>query len=247
MSHLHTYDQSWELLSTKRSKSGIHVVKILLDWPTLHTRANDVDESQDEEDESLTDLFEQAFNRSGETSVSDEYDDDDYYNDGTVKKPKRRRGKVGTSYGERIRKEPAPNKRSTETIRTILEPADPETRAYLLDLYSGKCQICGKTFPQRNGSPFFVAGHIVERKNARFLDNQANALSLCPHHFAQWRHGAVEAEDIIGQIQSKKTKVEGGGDDLSLKIVLCGNKCDISYKEKHIVDLQALIGALSNY
>ena len=89
--------------------------------------------------------------------------------------------------------------------------------------------------------------HIVERKHARLLDNPANALCLCPLHFAQWRHGAVEADNILEQILSQKTRFEGGVENVSLQVELCGKKCEISYKEKHIVDLQALLAEIINF
>jgi len=193
----------------------------------------------------ILEKFVDAFNRDGETSLSEEYKDDDYYNDGAVKNPTRRRERAKAGQMERFENEPNQEERRRETTRMILEPADPATRAYLLNLYTGKCQICGNTFPQRSGNPFFVAGQIVERKNARLLDNPANTLCLCPLHFAQWRHGKVEAVDIIGQILSKKNKSEGGIEDLSLKIALCGKDCEIRYKEKHIVDLQAFLDTIS--
>ncbi|MBU1057593.1 MAG: hypothetical protein KJ804_04655 [Proteobacteria bacterium] len=197
--------------------------------------------------ENIIEKIEQAFCRDGETSLSEEFeDDDDYYKSGDVKNPDHRREKTRGHHKNRIADEPTPDKRRQDTIRRMLEPADPGTRTYLADLYSGKCQICGKTFPQRNGKPFFIVSHIVDRKHARLLDNSANALCLCPLHFSQWRHGAVEADNILEQIFTKKTKAEGGGGNLSLQITLCGKKCEISYKEKHLLDLQSLLNELEN-
>ena len=202
----------------------------------LHVESNQNDD--------ILEKFEKAFNRDGETSLSEEYEDDGYYNEGTVKNPSRRRERSRAGHRERIKNEPNQDERRRTTTRTILEQADPATRSYLLNLYTGKCQICGSTFAQRNGSPFFIVGHIIERKNARLLDNPANTLCLCPQHFAEWRHGKVEAVDIRGQILSMKTKSECADTDLSLKIGLCGKDCEITYKEKHIVDLQSFLGAL---
>ncbi|MBU1060550.1 MAG: hypothetical protein KJ804_19785 [Proteobacteria bacterium] len=196
------------------------------------------------QNDDILEKFEKAFNRNGETFLSEEYEDDDYFNEGTVKNPTRRRERSKAGHRERVINEPNHDERLRETTRMIMEPADLATRAYLLNLYTGKCQICGSTFPQRSGSPFFIAGHIVERKYARLLDDPANTLCLCPQHFAQWRHGKVEAVDIIGQIRSKKTKSEGA-DDLALTIGLCGEECQIRYKEKHIVDLQAFLETIS--
>ncbi len=188
--------------------------------------------------------FEKAFNKSGQTALLEEYEDIDFFSKGNVLNPERRRKKVSERHRNRIENEPREDERRRITERTILEPADPQVRSQLRDLYGGRCQICGDTFPQRDGTPFFIVGHIVERKNARLLDNYANALSLCPKHFAQWQHGAIEADNILEQILTKKTKVEGSNHDFTLKISLCGNAHEISYKEKHLVDLQELVKEL---
>jgi len=216
------------------------------DTDLVANHENEDIQTESNQNDDILEKFEQAFNRDGETSLSEEYEDDDYYYDGTVKNSPRRRERSKAGHRERVKNEPNQEERRKKTTRTILEPADPATRSYLLNLYTGKCQICESTFAQRNGSPFFIVGHIIERKNARLLDNPANTLCLCPQHFAQWRHGKVEAVDIIGQILSKKTKSEGAVDDLSLKISLCGKDCEIRYKEKHIVDLQAFLNVLAS-
>lgn len=210
---------------------------------------DNADNIADNEDlsETIIEQFNKAFDRDGETTLSEEFDDDEFYNPGNVKNPDRHREKSRTRNKSRITDEPNSNQRRRETISNILEPADPATREYLLNLYSGKCQICKETFPQRNGTPFFVASHIVDRKHARLLDNPANALCLCPLHFAQWRHGAVKAADVLEQIRSKKTKAEGGEKNIALQIELCGKKCEISYKEKHIVELQALLAEVMSF
>lgn len=193
----------------------------------------------------LLDKFTSAFNKGGKSTLSEKFKDKGPYNVGSVRNPTRRRKTSFGAHVDRINNEPASNERRRETERTILESADPATRAYLLNMYYGECQICGTTFPQRDGNPFFVVGHIIERRHARLVDDPANALCLCPLHFAQWRHGVVEAKNIQEQILSKKTEAEGGIDEIALTINLCGKECQINYAEKHLVDLQTLLIALA--
>jgi hypothetical protein len=116
-------------------------------------------------------------------------------------------------------------------------------REYLSQFYDGNCQICNKTFPERNGKPFFIANYIVPKKKARFIDTPANALCLCADHFAKWQHGAVEAEGIIEQIENFKTEAEDGNSKPVLKIILCSEECEIKFIEKHLLDLQELLRA----
>jgi len=184
------------------------------------------------------DELEKIFNRPGDTTLHNLIIDD-----GKVRNTERRREKIYNECKNRLLNEPAPNERRKETIRTILEGPDEQVREYLLQLYGGKCQICGKTFPQRDGSPFFIANYIVPRKLARFVDNQANALCLCADHFARWQHGAIESKDIVDQIYNFKTESEGGYSQPILRIKLCGEECEIKFKEKHLLDLQELLEA----
>ena len=184
----------------------------------------------------LKDEVEQAFNKPGETELKERFS-----NDGDVKYPERRREKSYDEHSERQQQEPSAEARRKKTLRTILEGPDKQIREYLYQMYEGKCQICQKTFPEKNGKPFFVANYIVERKVARAVDASANALCLCAEHFAKWQHGAIETEDIIKQIDSYKTKSEGGIDMPILKIKLCGEDCKIIYKEKHLLKLQEFL------
>lgn len=186
----------------------------------------------------LKDEVEQAFNRPGATELKERI-----FDDGEVKNSERRREKSYDEYRERQQQEPSADARRKKTLRTILEGPDKQIREYLYQMYEGKCQICQKTFPEKNGKPFFVANYIVERKVARAVDASANALCLCAEHFAKWQHGAIETEDIIKQIDSYKTKSEGGIDMPILKIKLCGKDCKIIYKEKHLLELQEFLRA----
>jgi hypothetical protein len=184
------------------------------------------------------DELQKSFNRPGETELQEQAIDT-----GKVKDPDRRREKSYEEHKKRLDHEPKPNERRKETMRTILEGPDEQVREYLFQFYDGKCQICGKTFPERNGNPFFIANYIVPKKLARFIDTPANALCLCADHFAKWQHGAVEAEGIIGQIENFKTESEGGNCKPVLKIILCGEECEIKFIEKHLLDLQELLRA----
>jgi hypothetical protein len=182
-----------------------------------------------------------SFNRPGATELTEQITDS-----GKVKHPDRRREKSYERHKASFDSEPTPEERRKETMRTILEGPDEQVREYLSQFYNGKCQICGKTFPERDGKPFFIANYIVPKKLARFVDTPANALCLCADHFAKWQHGAVEAEDIIVQIENFKTESEGGKSEPILRIKLCDEECEIEFKEKHLLDLQELLRASEN-
>ena len=182
--------------------------------------------------------FEDSFNRPGRTEVQSHIMDD-----GKVLNPKRRREKSSEEHHDRLRGGLSADDRRKQTIRMILEGPDPQVREYLFQMYGGKCQICNNTFPERDGKPFFVASYIVERQKSEGVDTSANALCLCADHFAKFKHGAIEGEDILIQIEGFQTESEGGNCKPILDVNLCGEKCEIRFKEKHLVDLQELIKA----
>jgi hypothetical protein len=183
--------------------------------------------------------LEKSFYRPGKKTLQD-----GHYPEGFLPNPERRREREAEKHIQRIQEEPDPKERRRTTERTILEGPDEQVRQYLGEWYHGKCQICEKSFPQRsNGRPFFIANYIVPREKARQFDTYANALCFCAEHFAKWQHGAVEAEEIINQIETFKLRSEGGDDNLQLKIKLCGEECYITFNEKHIISLQELLKA----
>ncbi len=182
--------------------------------------------------------LEKSFNKTGQTIVQPHITDD-----GKVVNPERRREKIAEEHRDRLSRKQSADDRRRETYRTLLEGPDPQVREYLFQMYGGKCQICDHTFPERDGEPFFVASYIVERQKSGAVDTPANALCLCADHFAKFKHGAIEAEDVPTQIENFQTESEGGDCESMLDIKLCGEECKIRFKEKHLVDLQELIKA----
>jgi hypothetical protein len=193
----------------------------------------------------ILDQFEKEFNRQGKTVLTDDYDPDSrsYFD---PEKITGRRNNEAIDHIDRIENEPDPEERRKETMRTILEGADPQVRTKLVNWYGGRCQICGKTFPERTGRPFFIAKYMIPRSLAQQTDTHANALCLCADHFARWEHGARTADNIISQVKSLKLKAEGGEENHKILIKLCSEDFAIKFNEQHIIALQELISVLEN-
>ena len=231
-------------ISEKDIKDFVENKEEYIEWKTEKAKREQVPLSESEESESKTDFpqidylteIEKSFNKSGKTEVQPHIIDD-----GRVNNPERRREKIAEEHRDRLNREPSADDRRRKTYRTLLEGPDPQVREYLFQMYGGKCQICDHTFPERDGEPFFVASYIVKRQKSGMVDTAANALCLCADHFAKFEHGAIEAEDVPTQIENFQTESEGGNCKPILKIKLCGEKCEIRYNEKHLLDLQELI------
>ena len=122
------------------------------------------------------------------------------------------------------------------------EGKNEQVRASFVEWYGGQCQICGMTFVQRNGEPYFEGLYLVSRTTAGWRDRVGNVLCLCAQHSAMFQFGSREAdEDIIQQVMQLKVKEEGGDGHLAIQMRLCDEPIEIAFAEKHLIDLQGMI------
>lgn len=215
---------------------------------------NDVEEVEDPSPSSEGNEFDYceslrtAFTQAGLTQFKEEVMSHiENSGDGVLSNPARRAGKLAEEYLKSIKNEPNVEVRRKETERRLLEPPNESVRSSLYDWYQGKCQICGDTWPKRDGNPYFTAAYIVERQNKRWLDNPGNSLCLCAKHFAQWRLATKLAKtEITEQIESLKLSSEGGDGELSLRFQLVDHEAVINLCEKHALALRGLLEVAKN-
>lgn len=163
-------------------------------------------------------------------------------NDGLVRNHERRTDKNFEKYARNSTEKRLKNERYTAITRNQFERSDEEIKSELRDLYNGVCQICGKTFKMKNGENYFDKAYIVDRIIDSQYDTTANALCLCPEHFAKFKHGPVKSNpSFIEQVKEIKLLNEGGNGNFSVFLEICGEKCEIKYKEKHLKDLKDFI------
>lgn len=205
-------------------------------------RDGDTDSEESGSEESFAALLNESFNRSGEFTFPKEengFEDDGEV--GIVKNPERRAAKLAKRIRDNFADEPIAAARRSTVERTLLEASDPAVRAKLFEWYHGKCQICERTWPERNGDPYFVSAYLVERKHARALDDPANAICLCAEHFAQWKLAARKAPKIIEQIQDLALPFEGGKAELCLRFRMFEWEFTLKYCEQHLLALKQLL------
>jgi len=190
-----------------------------------------------------TDSLKAAFTQKGLTQFNDEVTNHINNSDeGILSNPSRRAGKLASEYLENIIKEPTAEARRKETERSLLEPPNEAVRSSLYDWYQGKCQICGDTWPKKDGNPYFAAAYIVERQHKRWLDEPGNSLCLCAKHFAQWRLATkLVKTEITEQIGKLKLQSEGGDGDLSIRFQLVDQEVVINLCERHALALRGLV------
>jgi hypothetical protein len=204
----------------------------------------DDDENQDEDDsdnESIDvdgAIFE-AFNREGEAEV------EEFVGDGAAANPARRQERSAEALSRSKEAEPSRGARFNFISQKVWESKDPAVRAYLLETYGGRCQICQATFPRRDGQPFFEARYIVSRVARRWLDTPGNSLCLCPTCLAKTLHGSSKAVDILDELRELAGDAANLPDGATVSFELCGEPVSIRFAQRHLIDLWALLAAES--
>ncbi|WP_143728164.1 hypothetical protein [Micromonospora cremea] len=167
-------------------------------------------------------------------------DDAPAHGHGQIGVPDLRRQRTVVDIADAREAEPLPADRHRVLPRKVWDAKDTAVRPFLMEQYAGRCQICDDTFPKRDGQPYFEAVSLVPYTKAAWVDRPGNALCLCATCAAKLLHGDVAGLDVLDQIRSWRTKVDGG-DEAVLHLVLCGQPHTLNYTEKHLLDLQILL------
>ena len=125
--------------------------------------------------------------------------------------------------------------------RRVWNAKDSAVKAFLVEQYAGRCQICDAGFDKRNGEPYAEAIYLAPAAKAAWVDRPGNVVCLCPTCAAKFQHGDVEADGFVDQALATRLDREGGDGTLELKIALCGEACTIRFTERHLLDLQELL------
>ncbi|MEA5583612.1 hypothetical protein VB620_19995 [Nodularia harveyana UHCC-0300] len=172
----------------------------------------------------------EVFSRPGKTELNEAIESS------PVPNPEARFQKIQDNLRNEKEKEPSTNERFKKIESKKWEAKNNKIRTDLKAIYNGRCQICSETFPKEDGEPYFEGVYLIPYTKARWIDNLGNVLCLCPTCCAKLKHGSVEPiYDIEEQINSIP-KIGG-----KLHIKLCGKDTYITFSEKHIMPLKALL------
>jgi hypothetical protein len=186
---------------------------------------------------------EKAFARPTWEAPDDRDDVEEGESGGLVANPELRRERIQEELEQRRRGEPPPETRFRRVTRKEWAPKNAVARNFLLEQYSGRCQICQDGFAKLDGSPYFECLYLVSSTRARWIDRPGCMLCLCPTCCAKFLYGAIIADDILDQISRWRSRREGGSGEPGLTIEMCGSEVNILYTEKHFLDLQEMIRA----
>jgi len=191
--------------------------------------SDDVDD--DDSEESIEDAIGNALN----SDDKPKQDDGDYEESGKTHNPDSRYDQEFNNAADRNNRSRKQTERFRILRRRILDGPDSQVREMLYRWYSGKCQICGSTFYQSNGKPFFVSHYLASRKVSDAADTLGNAICLCANHFAQMLLGRVKSPDVLEQLGS----IDPTCESFALNLTFDGVPHAIRYNQKHAIALKA--------
>jgi len=174
----------------------------------------------------------EVFSRAGETELNEALEPT------PVADSKARFQKIQYSIRSEKEKEPLSIERFKKIESKQWESKNNDIRTLLKEIYDGKCQICYTTFPKRDGEKYFEGVYLVSYTKARWIDHPGNILCLCANCCAKFKYGSVELGDDIEE-QINLLPLTGG----KLHIKLCGRDTYITFSERHLIELKALLKA----
>lgn len=171
--------------------------------------------------------------------------DDGYIHIDDVANTDRRREVTQNEIIEAVKHEPPISERYKRVSIKKWTEKNKDTRYFLEEQYHGKCQICGYTFIKRDGKPYFEGLYMVSRTKAEWIDRPGAVICLCANCCAKFEHGEIIIEDgvVVELIAKLKCHNEGGNEDLSIRLRLCGEPINLRFSERHLIDLQEMIKA----
>jgi hypothetical protein len=160
----------------------------------------------------------------------------------TSRNPDRRKVKLGEEISADLVLASSTEGRFTFGLCKKWKVKNDQVKARLTSWYGGKCQICERTFTQRNNQPYFEGLYLVPHTKAKWIDRAGNVLCLCPWHSAMFQFGSKEFEgDILAKILGFVPFISGGTQKADISLRLCGESITIGFHEDHFLELQTMV------
>jgi hypothetical protein len=160
----------------------------------------------------------------------------------TSKNPGRRKAKLAEEISADLENASSPENRVTFGLCKKWKAKNDDVKTKLLGWYGGACQICKRTFTQRNNQPYFEGLYLVPHTKAGWIDRVGNVLCLCPWHSAMFQFGSKELEsDILERVLNFVPQADGGTQKAEITLKLCSERLSINFHEDHFLELQTMI------
>jgi len=163
-----------------------------------------------------------------------------------INNPDRYQDKLNQETAEKVTR----HQTTAQTVRFTpvqQSPSNKPARDFLYQQYQGKCQITGHTFPKAsanvNGDAenYFEACALLSYSNAIYFNDAGNMLCVSADTMAMLKHGSFEwQEELESVIENFNNRQSGEIENVTLKIQLTDEKCQITWSERHFARLVAL-------
>ncbi len=226
--------------SKSRDSSGYKTGEASESMTNSSERSDFEKESEDETEpkQSFAEELFSGFNTKDQPIQEDEWNEDSGYSNDSQGRYEKEYDRASDKHtNSRAQKD-----RYREVRRRILDGPDPLVRESLYRWYSGKCQICGSTFIQKNGKAFYISHFLVPRRVSDSADMTGNSICLCADHFAQMVYGRIKSPDLIQQLES----IDPANESFELELEINDENFTISYNQQHAIALKAFYETTKN-
>lgn len=125
-------------------------------------------------------------------------------------------------------------------------PSNADARSFLYEEYQGHCQVTGVTFPKaaKNAEGmaenYFEACSLLSYGNADYLNDAGNMVCVNADTMAKFKHASLEFLDEVEDVIRTFKENDGNMESVSVKILLAGEECSITWSQRHFMRLVAL-------
>lgn len=163
-----------------------------------------------------------------------------------VPKPDHRQNNLNQAVADGVREhESSPRTISFSPLRD--RPSNKEARQTLYQEYQGHCQVTGETFlkasANANGEAanYFEVCSLLPYDSADYFNDAGNMLCVSADTMAKLKLASFEL--LVGDIEDKIAEFDNGGkaaQEIKIRIRLAGEECDITWSQRHFMQLVAL-------
>ncbi len=126
------------------------------------------------------------------------------------------------------------------------KPSNAEARSFLYEEYQGQCQVTGTTFPKAGKNAdgmaenYFEACSLLSYESADYLNDAGNMICVSADTRAKLKNASHVFLDEIEDVIRTFKEHDGNMESVSVKVLLAGEECSITWSQRHFMRLVAL-------
>ncbi|KKG14642.1 hypothetical protein EO98_17630 [Methanosarcina sp. 2.H.T.1A.6] len=138
-----------------------------------------------------------------------------------------------------IRRERSNNIRRSTSERLDPNEQDKDAVNEIKEWYKGRCQICGRTFREKNGMRNFCVVTKLDEIRNQGISDISNMVCLCSYHAAIFKHGFKDID--LDNVKKNEVIVKVYDEYNEKKESYENTEYVIKYKQRHFLEFQSLL------